>query len=75
MLAAAERLVRGVLAALPPFSDPIGVDSEVAVPLALRVPLAAFSANRFCFDADGAMINTLRVKRLSDRWKRIQRVL
>lgn len=57
VLAFAERDVRGVLGLLLPFSDPPGVDSEVAVPFALRVPFAAFSARRFCLEADGGMMS------------------
>jgi hypothetical protein len=57
VLAFTEREVRGVLAVLLPFSEPPGVDSEVAVPFALRVPFAAFSARRFCLDAEGGMVS------------------
>jgi hypothetical protein len=50
-LDAAERLVNGVLSALP-LVEPLGVDVEVEGSLALAACLAAFSANRFCFEAD-----------------------
>ena len=57
-LVAADVLVRGVPAAeLPPLTDPLGVDVEVDIPLALAEPFAAFSANRFCFDAEGGIID------------------
>jgi len=43
---------------LPPFVEPGGVDEvrEEATVLALAACLAAFSARRFCFDADGGMV-------------------
>ena len=53
-LPAALRLVSGVFSALP-FTEPEGVDVDVdAVPPADF--FAAFSARRFCFDAEGAMV-------------------
>ena len=58
-LVAADRLVSGVLMELPPFVEPGGVDevTEEAMVLALAACLAAFSARRFCFDADcGGMV-------------------
>ena len=57
-LPAAERLVRGVLAMLP-FVEPVGVVVEVPVSLAtfdFADCFAAFSARRFCLDAEGAMV-------------------
>lgn len=53
-LAAADKLVRGVLVALLPLTDVAGVD-EVASFGPLDAAFAAFSANRFCLDADGAI--------------------
>jgi hypothetical protein len=51
----ADRLVMGVLAILP-FVDSAGVDVAVSdLPLTLAACFAAFSARRFCFDAEGAM--------------------
>ncbi len=57
-LVAADRLDSGVLMELPPFVEPGGVDEvrEEATVLALAACLAAFSARRFCFDADGGMV-------------------
>ena len=40
---------------LPPFVDPGGVE-EVTEEAILEACLAAFSARRFCFDADGGMV-------------------
>ena len=57
-LVAADRLVSGVLMELPPV-EPGGVDdvTEELRVLALAACLAAFSARRFCFDADvGGMV-------------------
>lgn len=57
MLVAALRLVIGVFTELP-FLDPDGVDDPSAVldPLATPALLfAAFSASRFCFEAEGAI--------------------
>ncbi len=57
-------LVSGVLVALP-FTEPVGVVPEgvdvlveASVPPALFFAdcFAAFSASRFCFDAEGAML-------------------
>lgn len=56
-LVAADVLVKGVPAELPPLTEPFGVDVEVvSPPLAFTDPLAAFSARRFCFDAEGAIV-------------------
>lgn len=57
ILAEADTFVRGVFAELPA-TDPVGVDVVVdeAPAFCLAACLAAFSARRFCFDADwGAM--------------------
>jgi len=53
VLPAADRLVRGVFTELP-LTDPVGVDVEVdeAPTFCLAACLAAFSARRFCLDAD-----------------------
>ena len=71
VLVAAEVLVSGVPTVLPPLTEPLGVD-EVSVPvdfpLALAEPFAAFSANRFCFEAEGAMVRrTLRGSRATSK--------
>lgn len=57
-LVAADRLDIGVLMELPPFVEPGGVDEVTEDPtvLDLAACLAAFSARRFCFDADGGMV-------------------
>lgn len=44
----------GVPTELPPLTEPLGVD--VDVPLALAEPFAAFSASRFCLDAEGGIL-------------------
>ena len=58
-LVAADLLVKGVLSELPPF-EPGGVDEvmdeSAGLALALAACLAAFSARRFCFDADGGIV-------------------
>lgn len=55
MLFAAETLVSGVLAALP-IIDPVGVEADVPVSFCcLADCFAAFSASRFCFDAEGGI--------------------
>lgn len=55
MLFAAETLVSGVLAALPK-ADPVGVEADgVVSPCCLDACFAAFSASRFCFDAEGGI--------------------
>lgn len=61
VLVAADLLVNGVLTELPPLTEPEGV--VVDVPVVLASPFlafddcfAAFSAKRFCFDAEGAII-------------------
>ena len=53
VLPAADKLVRGVFTALPS-TDPVGVDVAVDEPptFCLAACFAAFSARRFCFDAD-----------------------
>jgi len=53
VLPAADMLVRGVFTELPP-TDPVGVDVLVdeEPPFCLAACLAAFSARRFCLDAD-----------------------
>lgn len=58
-LVAADKLVNGVLSELPPFVEPGGVDEEIegsAALLTLEACFAAFSARRFCFDAEGAIV-------------------
>ena len=59
-LVAADRLVKGVLSELPPFVEPGGVsevtDESTGLALALAACFAAFSARRFCFDADGGIV-------------------
>lgn len=58
-LVAADRLVKGVLSELPPFVEPGGVDEvtdeSIGLALTLAACFAAFSARRFCFDADGGI--------------------
>ena len=61
-LVAADMLVSGVLVALP-LMEPVGVD--VLVDASVSLPalffadcFAAFSASRFCFDAEGAIVAT-----------------
>ena len=61
-LVAADMLVSGVLVALP-LMEPVGVD--VLVDASVSLPalffadcFAAFSASRFCFDAEGAIVST-----------------
>lgn len=62
LLVAADMLVSGVLIVLPallPFTEPFGVSVEpdvVASDLPLAACFAAFSARRFCFEAEGAMV-------------------
>jgi hypothetical protein len=50
-------LVSGVLNTLPPLTEPAGVDVDVdpSPPFTPADFLAAFSARRFCFEAEGAM--------------------
>lgn len=56
VLVAALLPLRGVLKALP-LTEPVGVEVEVdASPLIPADFFAAFSARRFCFDAEGAMM-------------------
>lgn len=56
VLLAALTLVRGVLMALPPFTEPAGVDVDGDVlPAIPAFFFAAFSARRFCFEAEGAI--------------------
>jgi hypothetical protein len=60
VLVAADKLVSGVLTELPPLTDPVGVvvvvdvvdDASCVEPFCFAACLAAFSANRFCLDAD-----------------------
>jgi hypothetical protein len=63
-LVAADRLVKGVLIELPPFVEPGGVDEVIddsaKLALALAACFAAFSAKRFCFDADGGIVVAVR---------------
>jgi len=63
-LVAADRLVKGVLTELPPFVEPGGVDDSVGLALALAARFAAFSAKRFCFDADVGGIAVARRERV-----------
>lgn len=73
VLVAADRLVRGVFVALP-FTDPVWlvvpvvVDVESCTPLLFAACLAAFSANRFCFDADGGIIIDVKEGKNWLRW-------
>ena len=57
MLLAALMLVSGVLNTLPPLTEPAGVDVDVdpSPPFTPADFLAAFSARRFCFEAEGAV--------------------
>lgn len=59
VLVAAERLVSGVFVALPLVDPdgvvPVGVDAVSLAPLLFAACFAAFSASRFCFDADGGI--------------------
>lgn len=51
-------LVIGVLTLLLPLTEPVGVVVDVdgsVLPFTPAAFFAAFSASRFCFDADGAM--------------------
>jgi len=57
VLFAAETLVSGVLVALP-MTEPAGVEVDVTVsPCRFAACFAAFSASRFCFDAEGGGIS------------------
>ena len=66
LLVAADMLVSGVLIVLPallpallPFTEPFGVSVDpdvVASDLPFAACFAAFSARRFCFDAEGGMV-------------------
>jgi hypothetical protein len=60
VLLAALILVIGVLIALPPFTEPAGVDVDVdpSTPFTPADFLAAFSARRFCLEAEGAMVES-----------------
>ena len=51
-LVAALTLVRGVL---PP-SEPVGVEAVEVVPANPEFFFAAFSASRFCFEAEGGIV-------------------
>jgi len=56
VLFAALMLVMGVLEVLPPLTEPAGVEVEVEVlPARPAFFFAAFSARRFCFEAEGAI--------------------
>ena len=56
LLLAALILVIGVLVALP-LTESAGVDVDEDVPAAIPAFFfAAFSARRFCFEAEGAMV-------------------
>ena len=68
VLHAADKLVRGVVAKLP-LTDPVGVDVAVDEPVAfcLAACLAAFSARRFCLDADwGGILVSSREREWAD---------
>ena len=61
VLVAADLLDSGVFTELSPFTEPEGVVVDVPVvvlspPLTFAACFAAFSAMRFCFDAEGAII-------------------
>jgi len=60
VLPAADRLVMGVVTELP-VTDPVGVDVVVdeGAPFCFAACLAAFSARRFCLDADWGAISTV----------------
>lgn len=62
-LVAADMLVRGVLVELP-LTEPVGVEAEVesVKPLLCADFFAAFSARRFCFEAEGAMVVEVEVR-------------
>ena len=75
VLPAADRLVRGVFAELP-LTEPAGVDVAVdeAPTFCLAACLAAFSARRFCLDADwGAISVSCRGRGWTDGWAGYQR--
>jgi hypothetical protein len=56
LLLAALILVSGVLVALPPLTESAGVDVDGDVlPAIPAFFFAAFSARRFCFEAEGAI--------------------
>ena len=60
LLLAALILVSGVLVALPPLTEPAGVEVDDEVPPAMPAFFfAAFSARRFCFEAEGAISGRL----------------
>lgn len=65
VLLAADTLVSGVLIALP-VTDPAGVDAVVVAPLSLADCFAAFSASRFCFEEEGAIVEQA-AERTKDR--------
>ena len=63
LLPATDKLVNGVLnALLPPLIEPSGVEVPVPVvvlsspPFTFDACFAAFSARRFCFEAEGAIV-------------------
>ena len=55
VLVAADMLVIGVLIELPPFTEPLGVDADAEASLIPAAFFAAFSASRFCLEAEGGM--------------------
>lgn len=54
MLPAAETLVKGVFT---PLRVAVGVEDDVTVLPPLDAVFAAFSAKRFCLEAEGAMVD------------------
>lgn len=61
-LVAAETLVKGVFTELPLTEEAVAVDVD-ASDLPLDACFAAFSARRFCFDAEGAMVDESKERR------------
>jgi hypothetical protein len=55
-LLAALTLVSGVLVALPPLTESAGVDVDEELVPKPAFFFAAFSARRFCFEAEGGMV-------------------
>lgn len=60
VLLAAETPVSGVLAVLS-VTDGVGVDPDVVPPDCFAACFAAFSANRFCLEVDGAMTDEFKM--------------
>jgi len=56
---------------LPPFVEPGGVDEVTENVLDLAACLAAFSARRFCFDADGGIVVVRRTRSIGRKISRI----